>query len=79
MDCRQCCDEVVFLFIDREITADLEAPFQHHIAHCPECASNVRHTRRLVFLVRERCVRMEAPPRLRARILTSLPHRQGWA
>lgn len=77
MDCRQC-SEVVFLYVDRELAADMEGPFRHHLAHCPNCASNVNHVQRLLVVVRERCCRHEAPPRLRMRILTSLPHRQGW-
>jgi len=33
------------------------------------------YTRKLLVIVREKCVRCSAPERLRHRILTSLPHR----
>lgn len=78
MDCRKV-SEIAFLYIDNEMESDLAKPFQDHLSHCPCCASQVDHRRKLVILVRQRCVRQQAPQRLRVRILTSLPHRQGWA
>jgi hypothetical protein len=33
------------------------------------------YTRKLLLIVREKCVRCSAPERLRSRILISMPHR----
>lgn len=78
MDCRKV-SEIAFLYIDNEMGSELEKPFQDHLSVCPCCASQVNQRRKLLILVRQRCVRQQAPQRLRVRILTSLPHRQGWA
>ncbi len=78
MDCRKV-SEIAFLYVDNEMGSDLQKPFQDHLSRCPCCASRVDQTRKLIVLVRQRCVRQPAPQRLRVRILTSLPHRQEWS
>jgi mycothiol system anti-sigma-R factor len=47
-------------------------PFRHHVGACGPCAERLDHTRRVLVLVRQRCARHSAPPRLRQRILLSL-------
>lgn len=75
MDCRQA-KEVMFLFFDGEMDEDLLAPFRAHVDGCGGCAQHLDYTRKLLLLVRERCVRCCAPPQLRQRILVSFPHRR---
>ena len=76
MDCREA-KEVMFLFYDGEMEEGLLAPFRAHVDHCGCCAQHLDYTRKLLLLVRERCVRCSAPPRLRQRILVSFPHRRS--
>jgi mycothiol system anti-sigma-R factor len=75
MDCKKVA-ESLFLFFDNEMDGKLRAPFEEHLARCPGCAHRLAYTRKLLVIVRSRCVRQFAPPSLRVRILTSLPHRQ---
>lgn len=76
MDCREV-SVVLFLFFDNEMEEALLAPFRDHMAGCPACARHMDYTRKLLLVVRERCVRCTAPEGLRVRILTSMPHRLG--
>lgn len=76
MDC-QHVREVMFLFIDQEMEEREVGPFQEHVELCPPCARAMGYTRKLLILVRERCVRHAAPTHLRQRILVSFPHRQA--
>lgn len=75
MDCRRVM-EVLFLFFDGELEENLQRPLEDHLSRCPGCNGRLEYTRKLLILVRERCTRQVAPPRLRHRILSSLPHRQ---
>jgi mycothiol system anti-sigma-R factor len=75
MDCKEV-SESLFLFVDNEMEVDLLTPFRDHMARCPGCAQRIDYTRKLLWLVRERCVRCTASQDLRVRILTSLPHRR---
>jgi anti-sigma factor (TIGR02949 family) len=75
MDCKKA-SEILFLFFDNELDGNLRRPFEEHLALCPGCAHRLDYTKKLLVLVRSRSVRHFAPPRLRVRILTSLPHRQ---
>jgi mycothiol system anti-sigma-R factor len=74
MDCKEV-SETLFLFVDNEMDQDLLPPFHDHMARCPGCAQKMHYTRKLLWIVRERCIRCVAPRTLRQRILTSLPHR----
>ena len=76
MDCRRF-KKVVFLYTDNEMEADLVVDFRKHLNLCPHCARHIQYTLRLLSLVRKRCHRASAPEGLRARILTSLPHRRS--
>lgn len=76
MDCREV-SVVLFLFFDNEMEEALLAPFRDHMAGCPDCARHMDYTRKLLLVVRERCVRCSAPEGLRVRILTNMPHRLG--
>ncbi|HEV7669522.1 MAG TPA: zf-HC2 domain-containing protein [Thermoanaerobaculia bacterium] len=75
MDCKRVC-EAIYLFVDNELEEDLQAPFRAHVEDCPECAHRVGKARKVVILVRERCIRCCAPDHLRLKILTSMPHRR---
>ena len=76
MNCKQVNLRVVFLFFDNELAETQRLSFKDHVERCPECAKQVDYARRLLVIFRQRCGRQVAPPRLRARILTSLPHRR---
>jgi len=73
MDCKQV-RETIFLFTDGEMGEDLVVSFRAHMALCPDCARQIDYTRKLLLLVRERCSRQSAPPRLRLRIHEELQH-----
>jgi mycothiol system anti-sigma-R factor len=75
MDCKEV-NESLFLFVDNEMEADLLTLFRDHVARCSGCAEKMVYTRKLLWLVRERCGRCTASQDLRVRILTSLPHRR---
>jgi len=74
MDCKEV-GAVLFLFFDNEMEEGLLTPFRDHVSRCGHCAKQMDYTRKLLVIVREKCVRCSAPERLRHRILTSLPHR----
>jgi mycothiol system anti-sigma-R factor len=76
MDCKEVSDSM-FLFVDNEMEAAVLITFQDHVAACPGCAQRMDYTRKLLWLVRERCMRCSAPQNLRVRILTNLPHRRN--
>lgn len=69
--------EVIFLYTDNELEEEVRVSVRRHVELCPECARQIAYTARLLQLLRQRCKRATAPSRLRRRILTSLPHRQG--
>ena len=74
MDCKRV-SEVIFLFFDNEMDEDLLTPFRDHVDRCGECSERFDYTRKLLLVVRQRCLRCNAPERLRHRILFSFPHR----
>lgn len=74
MDCNEV-GAALFRFFDNEMEEELLTPFRDHVSWCIPCAQRMDYTRRLLVIVREKCVRCSAPERLRLRILTSLPHR----
>jgi anti-sigma factor (TIGR02949 family) len=74
MDCKEV-GVALFLFFDNEMEEDLLTPFRDHVSRCNHCAKKLDYTRKLLVIVREKCVRCQAPERLRIRILTSMPHR----
>jgi mycothiol system anti-sigma-R factor len=74
MDCKEV-GTVLFLFFDNEMEEELLTPFRDHVSRCNDCAKQMDYTRKLLVIVREKCVRCSAPDRLRHRILTSMPHR----
>ncbi len=76
MDCEEV-SKVLFLFVDNEMEEDLLILFRAHMERCSGCADRIVYTRKLLLVVRERCVRCAAPHTLRRRILTSLPHRRA--
>jgi mycothiol system anti-sigma-R factor len=71
MDCQQV-SEFVYRFLDRELEAEVLTDFDDHLDRCGLCAGRVAYTRRILLLVRQRCVRHQAPPQLRERIIVSL-------
>lgn len=74
MDCKEV-GAALFLFFDNEMEEELMSPFRDHVSRCGDCARRVDYTRKLLLMVREKCVRCTAPERLRMRILISMPHR----
>ena len=76
MDCERAW-EVVFLIGDKQLEPDLTRAFEDHLDSCSRCARKAVATRRVLAMLRERCIRQQAPTRLRLRILTSFEHRRG--
>jgi mycothiol system anti-sigma-R factor len=76
MDCKEVGD-VIFLFFDNELDDSSLSEFQEHVQICGHCSHRIDYTRKLMLILRRRCVRCAAPRRLRRRILISLPHRRG--
>jgi mycothiol system anti-sigma-R factor len=76
MDCKEV-SAVLFLFFDNEMEEALLTPFRDHVAGCGHCAKRMDYTRKLLLVVREKCLRCTAPDGLKIRILTSMPHRYG--
>lgn len=74
MDCKEV-GKILFLFLDNEMEEGLQTPFRDHTDGCRCCAQKVDYARRLLLIVRQRCIRCTASEALRLRILTSLPHR----
>lgn len=74
MDCHRV-REAMYRATDNELEPDQLAPFREHLRLCPECDHHYLYVTRLLCLVRERCLRLNAPARLKVRILTSFPHR----
>lgn len=75
MNCRKV-REIMFLYTDNEMGEELLVSFREHLDLCPPCARRIDRAVQLITIVRERCTRTAAPPHLRHRILTSLPHRR---
>jgi mycothiol system anti-sigma-R factor len=75
MDCNRA-RELLFLIVDDEVGVAESEALKAHVSGCQPCSRRVVFTRRLVTVVRERCVRREAPDHLRLRILDSLRQRQ---
>lgn len=71
MDCKRA-SEMMFLFFDNELEADLVSPFRRHLDGCGPCAQRMDYTRKFLQLFRTRCTRHAAPDGLRERILVSL-------
>jgi mycothiol system anti-sigma-R factor len=74
MDCHRV-REAMFRATDNELEPDAIEPFRDHLRLCPECAHYYCYVTKLVALIRERCMRLPAPSRLKVRILSSFPHR----
>ena len=74
MDCKEV-SSVLYLFFDNEMEDVLLTPFRDHVALCGDCARRMDYTRKLLLVVRERCIRCNAPEGLRHRILINFPHR----
>ena len=77
MDCKKIKEELVFLYADNEMGQELLIAFHRHVSACPHCAQEDRYTRQLLSIVQRRAIRLQAPRRLRTKILAGLPHRRG--
>jgi mycothiol system anti-sigma-R factor len=73
MDCRGA-RQVIYLYVDNEMGEELHISFEQHLSTCPHCAQRIEYTRQWLTLIKLRCDRVQAPERLRRRILTSLRH-----
>lgn len=71
MDCKGA-RKVIFLYVDNEMGEELHVAFEQHMSDCPHCAQRIESTRQWLTVVKRRCLRVQAPDRLRRRILTSL-------
>ena len=58
-------------FLDHEIDDELTARLEEHVVTCPHCSRLADAERHLRAIVRSRCAE-QAPPELRARVMTSL-------
>jgi mycothiol system anti-sigma-R factor len=76
MDCHRV-RESMFQATDNELPAEILVHFREHLSFCPDCSHKYSYVGRLVAVIRERCCRLDAPSRLKVRILSSFPHRGG--
>ncbi len=76
MDCKKIKEELVFLFIDKEMGQDLVISYKSHVSRCPDCARQERTDAFFVSLLRKRNLRCKVPSKLRGKILSGLPHRR---
>lgn len=76
MDCKNAV-QMLFFLLDASFDEEARQSLEEHVKQCPCCARKLGYRQKLLFVVRERCHRREAPDSLRLRILTSLPHRHG--
>ena len=74
MDCSRF-EELLFLYVDDQLEAEVVVHYRRHIDLCPECARRAAYTHRFLRVMRRRYVPTSAPDELRRRILASLPHR----
>lgn len=71
MDCNGA-KQVIFLYVDNEMGEELHVAFERHMSVCPHCAQRIEYTQKWLTLIRRRCIRVQAPERLRRRIITTL-------
>jgi mycothiol system anti-sigma-R factor len=71
MDCKRV-KEIIYLFVDNEMEDDLRGPFEQHLAECGDCDRSTSRARRMLVIIRERCVRVRASESLRRRIADGL-------
>lgn len=76
MDCKKVMEELVFRLVDDDLAQDVILAYQQHVQCCPHCARCTKRTRYVLTIVRERTARLQAPKRLRLKILAGLPHRR---
>ncbi len=74
---RERMTELLFRAADGELDDDLAAEVRGRIETCQDCAREAVYVRRFLEVVRERCGRVDAPSRLRLRILTGFEHRNS--
>ena len=77
MNCKKVKEEFVLLFRHNELGQSLTLAIRRHAHICPNCRRKAEHTRKIVTIVRERCVRSPAPSDLRERILDGLRRSQN--
>ena len=78
MDCRKAL-AAIFLFCDDELEESLRQSLDRHLSSCPHCARRLHQNRKLLIVIRERCVKRAAPTGLRQRILTRIRHQTDWS
>lgn len=71
MDCKGA-RQVIFLYVDNEMGEELHVAFERHMSVCPHCARQIEYTQKWLTLIRRRCIRVQAPERLRRRIISTL-------
>lgn len=74
------CEEALQLvhdFIDGELTSVSHAEVEAHFEVCRRCYPHLRLERRFREAVRRACVREQAPPELRERVLQIVSGRAG--
>ena len=71
MDCKGA-RQVIFLYVDNEMGEELHVAFERHMSVCPHCSQRIEYTQKWLTLIRRRCIRVQAPERLRRRIITTL-------
>lgn len=74
MNFRKVQEETVIVFCQDEAGTTLRVAIRQQVEICPDCQQKAAMTRRMVAIVRTRCVR-PAPQTLLGRILACLPHR----
>lgn len=66
--------ELAYQFLDDEMDAETQRVFEARIECCIKTQSTTSYCRELLTIVRQRCPRHPAPPRLRRRIIAIIKH-----
>jgi len=71
MNCRECVDHL-YVFLDREVTPDLEREIRQHLVECPPCGEQFDFEAIYLKFLRARCRTQGAPEELKRRVLREL-------
>lgn len=77
MNCRRVKEEFVMIFGQQDEGRSLLIAMQRHVQACPHCHERAENTRRIVTILRQRCLPSRAPKGLRSRIVDGLRQSLG--
>ena len=71
MNCRECVEHL-YEYLDKELTAEVEADLRAHLEQCAPCGEQADFERAFLTFVEARCRSRGAPPDLKRKILREL-------